>query len=123
MAAFGTDRWLNDLPNHIIFKKVRERLDADFGTNERERAKNLTFCLGGDFFLWDDPEGVFYTTNLRQLNSAEPESSGKYQTLQCINPPLFQVRHVLLSCQSIAGPHRDKQKKQPFMHTLTPKEN
>ncbi|XP_015239681.1 PREDICTED: nuclear pore complex protein Nup88 [Cyprinodon variegatus] len=97
MAAFGTDRWLNDLPNHIIFKKVRERLDADFGTNERERAKNLTFCLGGDFFLWDDPEGVFYTTNLRQLNSAEPESSGKYQTLQCINPPLFQVRHVLLS--------------------------
>ncbi|MEQ2313990.1 Nucleoporin 88 [Ameca splendens] len=97
MAAFGADRWLNDLPNHTIFKKIRERLDSESGTNEKETAKNLTFCLGGDFFLWDDAEGVFYTTNLRQLNSAEPESSGKYQTLQCINPPLFQVCQVLLS--------------------------
>ncbi|XP_032401726.1 nucleoporin 88 [Xiphophorus hellerii] len=97
MAAFGADRWLNDLPNHTIFKKIRERLDPESERNEKETAKNLTFCLGGDFFLWDDSEGVFYTTNLRQLNSEESESSGKYQTLQCINPPLFQVCQLLLS--------------------------
>uniref|UniRef100_A0A147A2W5 Nuclear pore complex protein Nup88 n=1 Tax=Fundulus heteroclitus TaxID=8078 RepID=A0A147A2W5_FUNHE len=97
MAAFGADRWLNDLPNHAIFQKIRERSDSECGTSGREKAKNLTFCLGGDFFLWDDPEGVFYTTNLRQLNSAQPEGSGKYQTLQCINPPLFPVCQVLLS--------------------------
>lgn len=97
MAAFGADRWLNDLPNHSIFKKIRERLGSESGTNEKEKAKNLTFCLGGDFFLWDDSDGVFYTTNLRQLNSESETGSGKYQTLQCINPPLFQVCQVLLS--------------------------
>lgn len=65
--------------------------------NERGVAKNLTFCLGGDFFLWDDADRVFYTTNLRQLNSDDSHSSGKYQTLLCINPPLFEVCQVLLS--------------------------
>uniref|UniRef100_A0A3B4WS50 Uncharacterized protein n=1 Tax=Seriola lalandi dorsalis TaxID=1841481 RepID=A0A3B4WS50_SERLL len=80
MAAFGAERWLNDLPNHTIFKKIREKLDSEHNTNESGVAKNLTFCLGGDFFLWDDADRVFYTTNLRQLNSDESRSSGNYQT-------------------------------------------
>ncbi|CAJ1064962.1 nucleoporin 88 [Xyrichtys novacula] len=92
MAAFGAERWWDDLPNHIVFRKIREKLDLD--SNERGVAKNLTFCLGGDFFIWDDSERVFYTTNLRQLNSGE---GGTCQTLLCINPPLFEVCQVLLS--------------------------
>lgn len=99
MAAFNAERWLDGLPNHSIFKKIREKLDLEPSANERGAAKNLTFCLGGDFFVWDDNDRVFYTTNLRQLNSDETRSnvSGNYQTLLCINPPLFEVCQVLLS--------------------------
>lgn len=48
--------------------------------------------------MWDDTERLFYTTNLRQLNSGEDGASGgNYQTLMCINPPHFEVCQVLLS--------------------------
>lgn len=97
MAAFGAERWQSELPNHDIFKIIREKLDLDSKDDERRVAKNLAFCLGVDLFVWDDGERVFYTTNLRQLNSAESQNSGKFQTLLCINPPLFQVCQVLLS--------------------------
>ncbi|XP_017293258.2 nucleoporin 88 [Kryptolebias marmoratus] len=98
MAAFGAERWLGDLPNHTIFRKIRESLDLESKPNEKEVVKNLTFCLGGDFFVWNDLERVFYTTNLRQLNSEEEsESGGKFQTLLCINPPLFEVCQVSVS--------------------------
>ncbi|XP_041850677.1 nucleoporin 88 [Melanotaenia boesemani] len=97
MAAFGEERWLNDLPNHAIFKTIRDKLGLESKANENGINKNLTFCLGGDFFVWDEADRVFYTTNLRQLNSDESQSSGKYQTLLCINPPLFEVCQVLLS--------------------------
>lgn len=66
-------------------------------SSERGVAKNLTFCVGVDFFVWDDADRVFYTANLRQLNSDESHSSGNYQTLLCINAPLFEVCQVLLS--------------------------
>ncbi|XP_054465186.1 nucleoporin 88 [Anoplopoma fimbria] len=97
MAAFGTERWLSDLPNHSIFQKIRQKLDLEPNTNERGVAKNLTFCLGGDLFVWDDTDRVFYTTNLRHLNTDESPGSGNYQTLLCINPPLFELCQVLLS--------------------------
>ncbi|XP_031142840.1 nucleoporin 88 [Sander lucioperca] len=97
MAAMSTERWLNDLPNHTIFQKIRGKLDLKPNANERGFAKNLTFCLGGDLFVWDDTDRVFYTTNLRQLNTDESRSSGNYQTLLCINPPLFELCQVLLS--------------------------
>lgn len=97
MAAVGAERWLDGLSSHIIFKKIQEKLDLEPGTNERGVAKNLTFCFSGDFFVWDDVDCVFYTTNLRQLNSEESRSSEIYQTLLCINPPLFEVCQVLLS--------------------------
>ncbi|XP_073344582.1 nucleoporin 88 [Pagrus major] len=97
MAAFSAERWLDGLPNHGIFRKIRENLDLEPSSNERGVAKNLTFCLGVDFFVWDDADRVFYTANLRQLNSDESHSSGNYQTLLCINPPLFEVCQVLLS--------------------------
>ncbi|XP_029027303.1 nucleoporin 88 [Betta splendens] len=97
MAAFGGERWLNDLPNHAIFKNIRDKLDYERNRGKKEVAKNLTFCLGGDLFVWDDTDRVFYTTNLRQLNSDEGPRSGSFQALLCINPPLFEVCQVLLS--------------------------
>ncbi|XP_013871343.1 nucleoporin 88 [Austrofundulus limnaeus] len=97
MAAFGAEKWLTELPNHAIFEKLREKLEFESKSNERGVVKNLTFCLGGDFFVWDDTERVFYTTNLRQLNSEESRGGGKFQTLLCINPPLFDVCQVFVS--------------------------
>ncbi|KAM6933954.1 nucleoporin 88 isoform 1-T2 [Xenentodon cancila] len=97
MAAYGADRWQDELQNHDMFKIIREKLDSESSANEKKVAKNLSFCLGGDFFVWNNGERVFYTTNLRQLNSDARGSSGKHQTLMCINPPLFRVCQVLLS--------------------------
>ncbi|XP_077579240.1 nucleoporin 88 [Stigmatopora nigra] len=96
MAAFGTDRWLDALANHDMFKKVRDKLESEPKTLERAVAKNLIFCMGGDFFLWDDVDRVFYTTSLRQLNTAEDQGDS-FQTLLCINPPRFPVCQLLLS--------------------------
>ncbi|CAG09041.1 unnamed protein product, partial [Tetraodon nigroviridis] len=86
--------WLESLPNHTIFKQIREKLDLDPRQKEENVTRSLIFCLGGDFFVWDKTDRVFYTTNLRQLSS---EESGSYQKLLCINPPLFEVQRVLLS--------------------------
>ncbi|XP_058490953.1 nucleoporin 88 [Solea solea] len=97
MAACGAERWVEDLPNHAVFRKIRDKSDSRSRKNERGIAKNLAFCLGGDFFVWDDADRLFHTTNLRQLNSGDSGSSGKCQTFMCINPPLFEVCQVLLS--------------------------
>lgn len=98
MAAVSAEQWLNELPNHLIFKKLREKLDSEVSSNEREVVKNLTFCLGGDFFVWDDVDRVFYTTNLRQLNSESRQSGNQHhQTLLCTSPPRFAVHQLLLS--------------------------
>ncbi|XP_061575798.1 nucleoporin 88 [Cololabis saira] len=97
MAAYGAERWLSELQNHEVFKIIRDKLDLDPRPNERKVAKNLSFCVGGDFFVWDDADCVFYTTNLRQLNSDAGPGGKQHQTLGCSNPPLFPVCHVLLS--------------------------
>ncbi|KAJ7996997.1 hypothetical protein DPEC_G00224340 [Dallia pectoralis] len=97
MAAFAGERWRNELPAHDIFNKLREKLDLQPNASCRRSAKNLTFCLNGDIFVWNDADGVFYTTNLRQLNSADNLDIVTFQTLLCINPPRFEVCQVLLS--------------------------
>ncbi|CAB1316534.1 unnamed protein product, partial [Coregonus sp. 'balchen'] len=97
MAVFAGERWRSELPSHDIFNKLREELDLEPKANCRRTAKSLTFCLNGDIFLWNDADSVFYTTNLRQLNSEDSNESVKYQTLLCINPPRFEVCQVLLS--------------------------
>ncbi|XP_035289822.1 nucleoporin 88 [Anguilla anguilla] len=96
MAAFTGEHWRSELPGHKIFMKLREKLHLEPQASGRKLAKNLTFCLNGDLFVWDDDDSVFYTTNLRQLNSEVLDSSA-YQTLLCINPPRFEVCEVLLS--------------------------
>ncbi|XP_061684044.1 nucleoporin 88 [Syngnathoides biaculeatus] len=97
MAAFGADRWLSGLANHDIFKKIRDKLGSEPKSSEGAVAKNLIFCLDGDFFLWDDADRVFYTTCLRQLNTAEEQDGGSFQTLMSINPPRFPVCQLLVS--------------------------
>ncbi|KAJ0021903.1 hypothetical protein NQD34_009393 [Periophthalmus magnuspinnatus] len=100
MAAFNTEQWRNYLPNHSIFTRIRENVLSEANGNERRVAKNLAFCLGADFFLWDETARAFHTTNLRQLNLPQEDPSSNdasYQTLMCINPPFFEVSQVLLS--------------------------
>uniref|UniRef100_A0AAR2K943 Nucleoporin 88 n=1 Tax=Pygocentrus nattereri TaxID=42514 RepID=A0AAR2K943_PYGNA len=96
MASLSGERWREGLSDHEMIKKLQESLHLEPQGTSRRIAKNLTFCLNGDFFIWDNVESVFYTTNLRQLNSEEAEQH-KHQTLLCINPPLFEVCQVLLS--------------------------
>uniref|UniRef100_A0A671NUZ1 Nuclear pore complex protein Nup88-like n=1 Tax=Sinocyclocheilus anshuiensis TaxID=1608454 RepID=A0A671NUZ1_9TELE len=85
------------LKNHDVFSKLQERLNLEPQGTSKRIAKNLTFCLNGDLFIWDSVESVFYTTNLRQLNTDSDTDTSKYQTLLCINPPLFEVCQVLVS--------------------------
>ncbi|XP_035382657.1 nucleoporin 88 [Electrophorus electricus] len=97
MAALAGDRWRDELPGHEMFRKLKESLSLEPLGASRRIAKNLTFCLNVDLFIWDNAECVFYTTNLRQLNSEDALDTAKYQTLLCIKPPLFEVCRVLLS--------------------------
>ncbi|XP_062844698.1 nucleoporin 88 isoform X2 [Trichomycterus rosablanca] len=97
MAALTGERWRELLPGHEVFQKLQEKLSLEPQGTSRRIAKNLSFCLNGDLFVWDNVESVFYTTNLRLLNSEPTADSAKYQTLLCINPPLFEVCQVLLS--------------------------
>ncbi|XP_067864020.1 nucleoporin 88 [Heptranchias perlo] len=86
--ADGCGSWWAELLHHPLLNQLRKG-DRRYD----EPAKNLTFCLDGDIFFWDGAESVFYTTNLKNLNSG----INSYQTLLCINPPLFEVNEVLLS--------------------------
>ncbi|XP_051515767.1 nucleoporin 88 isoform X2 [Myxocyprinus asiaticus] len=97
MASFAGDRWRDALKNHDIFQKLQERLHLEPQGTSKRIAKSLIFCLNGDLFTWDSVESVFYTTNLRQLNSEGDTDTSKYQTLLCINPPMFEVCQVLIS--------------------------
>ncbi|XP_056139006.1 nucleoporin 88 [Lampris incognitus] len=97
MAALAGERWRNELPQHAVFSKLRDDLDSEPKAHDRRVVKNLTFCLNGDFFVWDEVDCVFHTTNLRQLNSGECAGSGSFQTLMCVSPPRFEVCQVVLS--------------------------
>ncbi|XP_055513797.1 nucleoporin 88 [Leucoraja erinacea] len=82
------ERWWGELLKHPLLGELRK---GDRRVNEP--AKNLLFCLDSDIFFWDGTKSVFYTTNLKHLNTGMVP----YQTLLCINPPLFEVNEVLLS--------------------------
>ncbi|KAJ3589985.1 hypothetical protein NHX12_007942 [Muraenolepis orangiensis] len=127
MAAFGGDRWRHELPNHDVFRKLRHEtlLHTEPGggggsAKRRAAAKQLSFCLDGDLFVWSEAERALLTADLRRLNAGEEEdhqddrdhprsggcfpedrdpgsSSRTYQTLLCTNPPRFEVCQVLLS--------------------------
>uniref|UniRef100_A0A3P8YBF1 Nucleoporin 88 n=1 Tax=Esox lucius TaxID=8010 RepID=A0A3P8YBF1_ESOLU len=88
MAAFTGERWRNELPSHDLFNKLREKLDLQPNLNCRRTAKNLTFCLNGDIFVWNDADSCW---------RGGVEVPFFSQTLLCINPPRFEVCQVLLS--------------------------
>eukprot|EP00062_Callorhinchus_milii_P024651 gi/632984787/ref/XP_007909318.1/ PREDICTED: nuclear pore complex protein Nup88 [Callorhinchus milii] len=91
MAA-GGERWWSALPQHDLLNRLKEAHGP-----AAKLDKNLVFCLDGDFFIWDDAQSVFYTSNLRGLNAGAEAAESSYQILLCINPPLFEVNKVLLS--------------------------
>ncbi|XP_030078418.1 nuclear pore complex protein Nup88 [Microcaecilia unicolor] len=93
MAALG-DQWRNLLASHALFSKLQKGSGTAAQASRRARVRNLIFSLDEDFFVWDSEQSAFYTVSLRNLNV---EPSACYQTLLCINPPLFEVCQVLLS--------------------------
>lgn len=79
MAALAGELWKHALPDHDIFNKIRENINLEHQTISNRFSKNLTFCLDRDFFIWNDIDSVFFTTNLGELNSEEGLTSAKYQ--------------------------------------------
>lgn len=79
MASPAGERWRDSLKKHDIFKKLQERLYLEPQGTSKRIDKNLTFCLNSDLFIWDSVESVFYTTNLRHLNTEADINTSKYQ--------------------------------------------
>lgn len=79
MATLVVDLWRDALPSHEIFCKLQESRHLEPQGTSRRIVKNLTFCLNGDLFVWDNLESVFYTTNLRQLNNELVSHTDKHQ--------------------------------------------
>ncbi|XP_078404880.1 LOW QUALITY PROTEIN: nucleoporin 88 [Cetorhinus maximus] len=86
--ADGCEHWWAELLNHPVLRRLK---GGD--RNWDEATKNIIFCVDNDLFFWDTNESVFYTINIRNLNVG----IDTYQTLLCINAPLFEVNEVLLS--------------------------
>ncbi|KAL2095025.1 hypothetical protein ACEWY4_009744 [Coilia grayii] len=97
MATLSGDLWKRALSDHDIFNKIRDNNNLQDQATSDRLSKNLTFCLDRDFFIWNEVDSVFYTTNLGELNCEDGLNSAKYQTLLCTIPPLFEVHQVLLS--------------------------
>ncbi|KAH1178706.1 nuclear pore complex protein Nup88 isoform X1 [Mauremys mutica] len=97
MAAEGepADEWRAALPHHAVLCRLREQ--SAERPSPAGPTRSLIFGLDADLFLWDAERGAFYTLSLRGLRGAEPGGLGRYQTLVCINPPLFEVYETLLS--------------------------
>ncbi|XP_015736142.1 nuclear pore complex protein Nup88 [Coturnix japonica] len=91
-ACCGAEQWRSVLPLHAVFGRLRH---AEPGPAPR-CPLSLLLGLDGDLLLWDGERGALLNVQLRRLSGAEPEL-GRYQTLLCINPPLFDVYQTLLS--------------------------
>lgn len=79
MAVETGERWKRELPNHDIFSILQETLSSEYQKPPKRLAKNLTFCVDRDFFIWDDENCVFYATNLGELNIEEGLNSSRHQ--------------------------------------------
>uniref|UniRef100_A0A8C6YM26 Nucleoporin 88 n=1 Tax=Nothoprocta perdicaria TaxID=30464 RepID=A0A8C6YM26_NOTPE len=93
--AGPAEQWRAALPQHALFCRLRERGAA--AAPRPPLIRNLLFGLDGDLLLWDGESCALLTVGLRRLGGAEPAALGRYQTLLCINPPLFEVYQTLLS--------------------------
>lgn len=94
MAAGGGQQWRESLADHVLFARLRD--EARNRQPSRHLIRNLLLTLGGDLCMWDGERGGLHCVSLKGLTGEEPELC-RYQTLQCINVPLFEVLHVLVS--------------------------
>uniref|UniRef100_A0A8C3CUW6 Nucleoporin 88 n=1 Tax=Cairina moschata TaxID=8855 RepID=A0A8C3CUW6_CAIMO len=103
-AEWGpAEQWRAALPQHAVLGRLRERAAAAAAGPSRPGAgpraalsRNLLLGLDGDLLLWDGECSALHAVSLRRLGGPEPGLSD-YQTLLCINPPLFEVYQTLLS--------------------------
>ncbi|XP_042298361.1 nuclear pore complex protein Nup88 [Sceloporus undulatus] len=111
MAAGGLgERWWAQLPQHAALCRLRDQAQTQAQAQAQAQAspeaseqlkaaplpRDLMLGLGSELFLWDAERAAFYVLGLRGLGD-EPEGLGRYQTLLCINPPLFEVYQAALS--------------------------
>uniref|UniRef100_A0A8B9MU31 Nucleoporin 88 n=1 Tax=Accipiter nisus TaxID=211598 RepID=A0A8B9MU31_9AVES len=101
-AEWGpAEQWRAALPQHAVLSRLRERAPpppaAAAAAARPPLIRNLLFGLDGDLFLWDGERSALHTIGLRRLGGPDPAGLGRYQTLICINPPLFEVYQTLLS--------------------------
>uniref|UniRef100_A0A8C8BJU9 Nucleoporin 88 n=1 Tax=Otus sunia TaxID=257818 RepID=A0A8C8BJU9_9STRI len=87
--------WRAALPQHAVLSRLRER--APGPAARPPLIRNLLFGLDGDLFLWDGECSALHTIGLHRLGGPDSAGLGRYQTLMCINPPLFEVYQMLLS--------------------------
>ncbi|XP_069470703.1 nuclear pore complex protein Nup88 [Ambystoma mexicanum] len=94
MASRCGQQWRDALANHVVFVRLREQA----GSRRPGRAliRNLMLTLGDDLCVWDGERAGLHCVSLKGLTGDEPELSS-YQTLLCINAPLFEIQQVLLS--------------------------
>ncbi|XP_065587820.1 nuclear pore complex protein Nup88 [Cyrtonyx montezumae] len=97
-AEWGpAEQWRAALPQHAAFGRLRDAVPPSSAAAPRSPLiRSLLLGLDGDLLLWDGERGALLDIDLRRLGGAEPELS-RYQTLLCINPPLFEVYQTLLS--------------------------
>ncbi|POI31943.1 hypothetical protein CIB84_004305 [Bambusicola thoracicus] len=90
------EQWRAALPQHAAFVRLRDGGPPPSAAPRSPLIRSLLLGLDGDLLLWDGERGALLDIDLRRLSGAEPEL-GRYQTLLCINPPLFEVYQTLLS--------------------------
>ncbi|XP_064022488.1 nuclear pore complex protein Nup88 [Pogoniulus pusillus] len=90
----SAEQWRAALPQHAVLSRLRDRVPA---TARPPLIRNLLFGLDGDLLLWDGECSALHTIGLRRLGGPDPAALSRYQTLLCIDPPLFEVYQTLLS--------------------------
>ncbi|XP_068021486.1 nuclear pore complex protein Nup88 isoform X2 [Melanerpes formicivorus] len=92
----SAEQWRAALPQHAVLSRLRDRLPAATAARP-PLIRNLLFGLDGDLLLWDGECGALHAIALRRLGGPDPAALSRYQTLLCIDPPLFEVYQTLLS--------------------------
>ncbi|NXH11968.1 NUP88 protein, partial [Bucco capensis] len=98
----SAEQWRTVLPQHAVFGRLREHGSGPArgpgsAAGRPPLIRNLLFGLDGDLLLWDGENSALHAIGLRRLGGPDPAALSQYQTLLCIDPPLFEVYQTLLS--------------------------
>ncbi|XP_054250446.1 nuclear pore complex protein Nup88 [Indicator indicator] len=94
----SAEQWRAVLPQHAVLSRLRDRVPTTTAATTRPPLiRNLLLGLDGDLLLWDGECSALHTIGLRRLGGPDPTGLSRYQTLLCIDPPLFEVYQTLLS--------------------------